>query len=591
MIKVSDYVVEFLKKNEVSTVFMLTGGFAMHLNDSFSKNKDVEIVCCHQELCCAYGALGYFKASKKIACVNTTAGCGATNAITGVLSAWQDSTPMIIISGQVNGFETIRYTRQTKGLDLRNIQGADCDIIRMVEGITKYAREIYYKEDIVKTMKDAFIQMKTGRPGPVWLSIPLNIQGSLIEINELDYVIEYPTQFQSSNLNFNFDLSKYKRPLILLGQGVRLSNAEKECLDFINNNKIPFVTTFLSIDIIDNSNPYYQGRIGVLGERCGNFTIQNCDLLIILGSRLSNTIVGYNTKTFSRESYKVVVDIDKFEHEKNNINIDYFYNCDLKYFFENEKIKIDNNHDEWLDKCKHWKNTFYSENPYNYLDEQYGINPYLLFEKINNILPDNSILINSAGSVVTALWHKINLNNGKMFLNSSSQGDMGSELPMSIGAWFSKKNNSIFCVVGDGSFNFNIQELSTIKQYNIPIQMLVCNNNGYQAIRSSQEAYFNKNYIGCDPDSGVYIPDYEKMAKVFEFKYVRITNSNEIDLINKFTNQPVIFDIKISNQERCPKLGVEKLNDGTFKSLPFEDMLPRLDRNIFKNNMFITPLD
>jgi acetolactate synthase-1/2/3 large subunit len=358
-VKVSDYIVDFLNKNGMDTLFTITGGFAMHLNDSFGKHENYSIYYQHHEQACGYSAVGYSKTNSKPCIVCTTAGCAATNAITPCLVAHQDSSPVLFISGQVKSNESIRKIN-TDSMKLRHYAGADCDIISMVTPITKYAKEILNISELKESLIEAVKNLINGRPGPVWLSIPVDIQGMFLDETESEIPlikkdIEKSIANQNELNNIYNLLKNSERPLIIAGNGIKLGNCNEKFNIFLDKYKIPVVVTFHGTDLIENDNELYCGKIGLVGDRAGNFTLQNCDLLISFGCRMAQGIVGYRDDWFAREAKIIYIDNDQNELEKTNTHYDLKINMDLNSFFDNYNYET-KNYDMWLEKCLHWKN-------------------------------------------------------------------------------------------------------------------------------------------------------------------------------------------------------------------------------------------
>jgi len=590
-IKVSDYIVNFLSKNNINTLFTITGGFAMHLNDSFGKNKDFDIYYQHHEQACGYSAVGYSKTNSKPSIVCTTAGCAATNAITPCLVAHQDSLPILFISGQVKSNESIRSIN-TEKMKLRHYAGADSDIISMVKPITKYCCEIKNVSEIKDILIISIKNLINGRPGPVWLSIPVDIQGMLIDedieipVIEKDILFNKVIDFSIFN-NINKLLKESKRPLIIAGNGIKLGNSVEKFKKFINNYQIPVVVTMLGTDIMETNDTLYSGKIGLIGDRVGNFTLQNCDLLISLGCRMSQGIIGYRSDWFARDAKIIYIDNDQNELEKDNLKYELKVNMDLNVFFYNYNFqKIE--YKEWIQKCNHWKSKWYFEIPVNSKDDNNIINPYHILKIFFEISPKNKIILCSSGSIVTNIWHMTNIKEGDKFI-ISSQGDMGFELPASIGSSIAEKEKMVISIFGEGSFQLNIQELQTIKQYKLPIKIFLFNNNSYGAIKITQTNFF-KNKFGVDIDSGISFPNTEKICNAYEIKYISISKNDEIEnKLEEFLNYKgtVLCEVFCCIQSRYPRLNAIKNDDGTFSNRPFEDMEPFMDREEFEKEMIV----
>lgn len=586
--RVADVILKIFEKLSLRQIFLITGGFAMHLNDATALNPYFNVTCMHHEQALSYAALGYAKLSGKPAIVQTTSGCAATNCLTPLTDAWQDNVPIVFISGNTQSKNTIRYQRLYNNYITRHLSGADADIVEIVKSVTKFAEEIYDPELVIETVIRAVLMSISGRPGPVWISVPLDIQAMSIDFDDEIYQKEYTRIFNEINSFVEpqldiLDLSKFKRPLVLAGNGIKLSQTQDKFKEFIEKWNLPFVTTFLSVDVISDEHPLYQGRIGVVGERCGNFSVSNCDCLIVLGCRLAAAVVGYNPQWFAREAYKVVVDIDANEHKKESVKIDNFINSSLRNFFRKDRFTFSANSERqnWNDKCLSWKIKWLFDEPSLIEDDSKGINPYYVMRQLSQYTPLNTVFTHTAGSTVTSTWHRLEMRGTRRFLNAASAGDMGQELPGSIGAYFASKGEKICCLNGDGSFQFNIQELQTVKHHNIPMVIVILNNGGYSAIKITQGLYF-KNFIGVNSDSGVSFPETSKIANAYGIKYYSATKNCDLnqELIEEVfsQNEPVILEIIICDQERHPKLSTQKLEDGSFKSQPYENMYPFLDK-------------
>ena len=593
-IKVSDYIVDFFNKNGINALFTITGGFAMHLNDSFGKHGSYEIYYQHHEQACGYSALGYSKTNSRPSIVCTTAGCAATNAITPCLIAHQDSLPILFISGQVKSNETVKAIN-TDTMKLRHYAGADCDIISIVTPITKYAKEILCVDEVKSVLIEAFNNLINGRPGPVWLSIPVDIQGLFIELDEaVDFTVIQKNIVSSETVSFSDldlellhkELLVAKRPLIIAGNGIKLGKCCNKFTDFINKYRIPVVVTILATDVIETDNDLYAGKIGLIGDRHGNFTMQNCDLLISFGCRMAQGIVGYRSDWFAREAKIVYIDNDPNELEKTNLNYHLKINMDLNLFFASyiDKFSTDD-YSPWIQKCLHWKNKWLFELP---SAKDGTINPYFALKEFFTMAPTNKITLCASGSIVTNVWHMVKIKDGDKFIHSS-QGDMGFELPAAIGAQIANPDKMVIPILGEGSFQLNIQELQTIVQYKLPIKILVFNNGAYGAIHITQTTFF-KSKFGVDYSSGLSFPDTEKIAHAYGLQYISARKNEDIvDCLDKFIacKEAVIFEVFCCIQGRYPRLNAIKNDDGTFTNRPFEDMDPFLPREELAEEMIV----
>jgi len=598
-IKVSDYIVKFFEKNNIDTLFTITGGFSMHLNDSFGMNENFDIYYQHHEQACGYSAVGYSKTNSRPVIVCTTAGVAATNTISPCVVAHQDSLPVLFISGQVKSTESI-HKINTPQMQLRHYAGADCDIISMVKPITKYAKEILDINELEETLKTTIYHLINGRPGPVWLSIPVDIQGMIIEEPNIS-IIQKDTVILSNEITNNLeDINKLllssQRPIIIAGNGIKLGNCIDKFRGFIETYNIPIVVTYNGTDLVENDHNLYSGRVGIIGDRSGNFSVQNSDLIISLGCRMAQGIIGYRADWFAREAKIIYIDNDPNELEKTNLDYTLKINMDLNTFFDNFKFNKINNYSNWVSKCNYWKQKWLFEIPHeeeyskilNKTSELSTINPYHALKLFFNSAPENKIILCSSGSIITNVWHMANIKKGDKFI-ISSQGDMGFELPASIGASLAEKEKMVVPIFGEGSFQLNIQELQTIVHYNLPIKIFLFNNAAYGAIQITQTNFF-KNKFGVDTSSGISFPDTEKIANAYGIKYIGVRNNNELeDKIKEFIDykETIIFEVFCCIQGRYPRLNAIKNDNGTFTNRPFEDMDPFMDRDELKNEMIV----
>jgi acetolactate synthase-1/2/3 large subunit len=507
-VKVSDYITHFLEQNNINTLFTITGGFAMHLNDSFGRGK-FNTYYQHHEQACGYAALGYGKITNKPSIVCTTSGVAATNAISPCLVAFQDSVPILFISGQVKSIDSVTRIN-TKDIKLRNYAYSNCNIISIVSEITKYSHEILDVAELKSVLTNAVYNLINGRPGPVWISVPIDIQGMLIENIEIPTVIKetIPNIYDDKLENIYKLLSESTRPVIIAGNGIKLGNAYNKFVNFINKYKIPVVTTVLGIDLIETKNELYVGRLGIYGDRCGNFCIQNSDLVISLGCSMSQGVVGYRPDLFAREAKIIYLDTDCEELKKTNVKYTLKINMDLNTFFDMYTFEP-KSYTNWIKNCNHWKSKWLFETPPNILSSSI-INPYHALKVFFDKAPENKIVISTTGSIVFTLWHMINVKQNDRYLYNG-QADMGPELPEAIGVQIAEPSKMVIAILGEGSLQLNIQELQTIVHHKLPIKILVFNNGSYGAIQITQQNYF-KNYFGINSETGLSFPDTEKIA-------------------------------------------------------------------------------
>lgn len=586
-VKVSDYVFEFLKQRGVDTIFSVSGGAAAHLLNSV-KNCCFNYVCNYNEQASAMAAEGYALVSNKPACVLVTNGPGSSNTITGVLGAYQDSVPMIVISGQVPINQSMGSTGDIK---LRQLGVQECDIISMVKPITKYSVQITNANMIPQHLDEAYLQATTGRMGPVWLDIPLDIQSALIDVkrvsNKNDDVKDKYDASEVINL-----IKKSKKPIIITGNGIHLSQTEDIFLKLKDKLQIPVVSTWTSKDLMSFDDNLFVGTFGIMGERAGNFAVQSADLLLVLGSRLSIPNIGYQTHLFSPKSTKIMVDIDTNELHKPTINIDHPLNMDLSIFFEGLIDGLENvelpNWNEWIRETHGWKIKYPVFQPEYKLNTN-KINSFYFMEVLSNKLTDNNVVVTDMGTSYTCTMQSLRMNGKNRLFTSSACCSMGFGLPGAIGAYYSNKTKDVILIAGDGGLQMNIQELQTIIHNKIPIKIFVLNNNGYLAISLMQDNLFKGNYIGSTEGSGVSSPDFTKLGMAYGFKVYKFENNEQLELqIDDVLSEtcPVLCEIlMVDNQPLIPRVQSSKDSDGKIVSNSLENMFPYLSIDELKKIM------
>jgi acetolactate synthase I/II/III large subunit len=599
--RVADYIADYIYNLGVKEIFMVSGGGVMFLTDGIAKHGHIKAICNHHEQASAMGAVSYAKYNGNFGVAYVTTGCGGTNAVTGLLGAWQDSIPCMFISGQCKRKETIRNS----GLHLRQFGAQEADIISVVESLTKYAIMINDPNQIAYHLDKAVYLAKSGRPGPVWLDVPLDVQGAIVDkqaltrFSEKDEVKKYKEIPTKDEINKVAELlSKAKRPVIIAGQGLKLSKSIPIFKDFIQQHQIPVVATHLGVDILTNDYPLFIGSIGTKGDRAGNMAVQNSDLVLVMGSRLSINSTGYAYESFAREAKIIVIDIDTEEHKKNTVKIDLFINSDLKNFLEEftkqMKDQIDLDMGDWVKRCVEWKIKYPVCLP-EYAEKTNGINTYYFVDRLSEKLKSDSVVVADAGSTTHVVPQGIKFKENQRYITSCAQSEMGYTIPATIGVCAAKGYKEVIGITGDGSFQMNIQELQTIVHYDLPIKIFVWNNDGYLSIRTTQKRYFEGRLLGTDKSSGVSFPSLEKIAYAYGIKYFRINNTQEIDeVLEKVLDFPkaVICEVMcLTDQEIIPTVASYRKEDGTMVSKPLEDMYPFLDREEFHNNMLVKPLD
>jgi len=598
MIRVADFITSFISDTlSVNDVFMVAGGGIMYLTDALAQNKKIKVTCTHHEQAAAMALEAYSRATENFGVGFFTTGPGATNAITGLVGAWQDSVPCLFISGQSKKKETI-YNSGIKGLRQFGVQ--EVNILPIVESVTKYAVLINNPEDVKYELEKMVYIAKTGRPGPVWLDVPLDVQGALIDPlklrsfspHELEPTKTEPMAEEMEQLTSL--LKSSKRPVIIAGQGIRIAKALddfKECVERLN---IPVVTTYLGIDSLGSDHPLQMGPIGIKGGRAGNFTVQNADLVISIGSSLHVGTIGYEYRLFAREAKKVVIDIDRTAHLKKTLSIDLYINADASRFLKAlRNAPLAAFEDQWSQRCRMWK-TKYPVCLEEYSTAKNRINMYYFIDTLSRLLREGDVVVSDAGSAYYAVSQAIQLKSRQRYITSGALATMGYTLPASIGVATATKAR-VIGVTGDGSLQFNIQELQTLAHYKLPVKLFVLNNEGYLSIRYTQERFFAKRLIGEGPETGVSCPDVEKIAAAYGIQYFRARKNDELEkTLNAAiaAEGPVLCEIMTpKDQLIIPTVSSAKRPDGTMVSKPIEDMYPFLDRKEFSENMIVHPIE
>lgn len=589
--KLSDYVVEFVAQQGVKHVFMLPGGGAMHLNDSLGRNKKIQYICTLHEQAAAIAADAYSQYTNNLGVVQVTTGPGGTNTITGVTASWLDSIPVLYISGQVKTAD-LKTKRKVRQMGFQEV-----DIVQMVQGITKYAVTITDPQTIKYHLQKAMILAKGDRPGPVWIDIPLDIQAAEIDPTTLpsydsknDDRVKNPPTIQAKN---TIDLiNKAKRPVILVGNGVRLSGALPEFLELIEALKIPVLTTWKALDFLPEDHPLFAGRPGAVGQRGANFAQQTCDLILILGARLDLGQTAYNHKNFAPHAKKIMVDVDPQELSKMETEIHIGLQANVKSFIEEllkNKSKLQGDHTSWVKQCQTWKKKYPVILP-EYWKQKKFVNDYILIKTLSEEMAKSDLLVpGSSGACSERTMQAFEVKKGIRVLNSQALGSMGFGIAQAIGACLASGKKRTVSIEGDGGFIMNVQELQLVKFLQLPIKFFILNNNGYVSIRTTQINYFNSNFVASNEKSGLSLPDYKKIASAFGIPYVQLKDQKDIQKKIKAvlkTKGPVICEVMVSpDQVTQPRVSSKKLPDGKMVSSPMEDLWPFLDREEFEENM------
>ncbi|MBI4454626.1 MAG: thiamine pyrophosphate-binding protein [Acidobacteria bacterium] len=599
-VKVSQYIANRLVQAGIRHVFMVTGGVAMHLNDSLGKHPGLEYVCNHHEQACAIAAESYARLTSRMAAVCVTSGPGGTNALTGVLGAWFDSVPMIVISGQVRYDTTVRST----GIDLRQLGDQEFDIVKSIANMTKYAVMVTDPAEIRYHLDRALYLATHGRPGPSWIDVPVNVQGAMVEENEM---LAYDAAEDAGHLPLPVSrrtvdevlerIRRARRPVLLAGSGIRSSCAHKDFLKLIDLLNVPVVTAWNAHDCLHDDHPLYFGRPGSIGERAGNFIVQNSDLLLVLGCRLNIRQISYNWKAFARSAFKIVIDIDSAELKKPTVQIDLPIHADVADFIRASLDRLCGKSlppgREWLDWCRE-RQKRYPVVMKEYWDREDLVNPYCFVEVLSQHLPEGQITVTGDGTACVCTFQGARIKPGQRLYTNSGCAAMGYDLPAAIGSCIAAGRQKVVCLAGDGSLQFNIQELQTVVHYRLPLKIFVLNNDGYHSIRQTQQNFFGTPYVGCDVRSGISFPDMQRIAGAYGIPFNRCRKHEELD--NRIAealegDSPFICEVMLTpDQPFAPKLSSRRLPDGRIVSKPLEDLYPFLSREEFRENMVIPPL-
>lgn len=596
-IKLAKYVAEFLVRNGIKNCFMVTGGGAMHLDDAIGHQEGMTCTFNHHEQACSIAAEGYTRMTGNLAAVCVTSGPGGTNAITGVMGGWLDSIPMFVMSGQVKRETTIW---SCPDLHLRQLGDQEFDIIHSVQNMTKYAVMVTNPQEIAYHLEKALFLATDGRGGPVWLDIPLDVQGAMIETGELihfDAAQERPWHLKDISdekiVEIVNKIKAAKAPLLLAGTGIRLGKAEQDFLRVLDKLQIPVVTAWNANDTLAYDSLYFAGMPGTVGTRAGNFAVQNCDLLISLGCRLNIRMIGYNHFDFAKNAYKIIVDIDKRELCKPTIKADMPVHGDVKDVLQKllaSNYEADGRHKDWLAWCRGLVEK------YNPVEEAYHnaeklINPYVFIERLFNQLDEHDRIICGNGSACVVTFQAAKIKQGQRMFTNSGCAAMGYGFPAALGVAVADNTRRTICIDGDGSLMMNVQELATVVQNKLNVKLFIINNNGYHSIRQTQRNLFKPPFIGIDNNSGVGFPDFAKLADAFGMKYFSFNSENDCDDVIKqalqFDGACICEAVVDYEQNFAPKSSSKVLPDGKIVSSSLDDMFPFLPRAEFAGIRFL----
>jgi acetolactate synthase I/II/III large subunit len=603
--RVADYVAQLLVEHGVTDVFMVTGGGAMHLNDALGGHPGLTVVPCHHEQACAMAAESYARLSGRLCAVNVTSGPGGTNALTGVFGAWTDSVPLLVISGQVKRETMVAGT----GLPLRQLGDQEIDIVRIMSTVTKYAAVIDEPRDVRKQVERALWEATSGRPGPVWLDIPIDVQSALVDPAELEWFDpasvgdDLVSPLTGGDLDEEVEamlvaVAAAERPVVLAGGGIRAAGTHDEFVRFVEALGAPVVTGWNAHDLLWDDHELYAGRPGTVGTRPGNFAVQNADLLIVLGSRLNIRQVGYAWDTWARSARVVMVDVDAAELAKPTLHVDQPVHADLRDFFACALPKLESRqmpgYGKWLPWCRQRLEDYPAVLP-EYADSS-TVNPYVFVDRLTSLLPAGQVTVCGDGTACVVTFQAARVKRGQRLYTNSGAAPMGYDLPAAVGAAIALgRDRSVVCLAGDGSLMMNVQELATIRGHDLNVKLFVLNNSGYHSIRQTQNNYFPGREIGCGTESGVWFPRFERLAAAFEIPFSRVASNDSLDEVLATVMAapgPQLCEVVLDlDQQFAPKAASRILPDGRMVSAPLEDLAPFLDRDELGSNMLVPMLE
>jgi acetolactate synthase-1/2/3 large subunit len=600
--RLADYVMSFIAQQGVKHVFLVTGGGAMHLNDALARCPDLTFICNHHEQASAIAAENYSKATNNLGVALVTTGPGGTNAITGLAGAWLDSTPCLFVSGQVKRADRM-YGPEGAHLGVRQRGSQEVDIVSLVKPIVKYAWTIVDPQSIRYHLEKGTYLARTGRPGPVWIDIPIDVQAAPIDPTSLRKFDPAEVGLSSQN-DWHAQLEEVierlnhsERPFIFAGNGVRVSGAAEIFEKLVRKLDVPVGLTWMAMDLLNDDDELFVGRPGTVASRGANFALQNADFVLAIGVRLDPPLMGWDPRQFARGAYKAVVDIDRAELKKLDGLVDNTICADAKGFAEamlvSDSALVRRERTCWIQRCQNWKARYPIVLPEHRAPGLVSV--YNLAEVIGEeVDPDDRIVSGSSGSAIEVFLLAYRARKGRRVFHTAGLGAMGFGIPASIGVCLGSGGKKTICVDGDGGFQLNIQELATIVHLNLPIKFFVLNNDGYASIRATQANYFGGPNIGCDSSTGISVPDYRKVASAFGLQTALIEDQSDLrSAVRRVlqTRGPVVCDVRVlPNEIRSPRVTSAQRPDGSFVSKPLEDLWPLLDRNEFAENMIVEPV-
>ncbi|WP_461453536.1 thiamine pyrophosphate-binding protein [Mucilaginibacter sp.] len=593
--KISDYIADFLAEKEIKHVFGIIGAGNAHIFDSIYKKGYTEVICVHHEQAACMAMQTYYRTCGKVTAVILTTGAGSTNGVTGVVSAWADSIPGLIISGNENS----KFVDFHKDLRMWGVQGYNSAL--MVDNVTKYSSMVMAPENTKIELEKAYAITTNDRPGPCWVDIPMNIQSAVIADEKLlpftgldsDVLNKQEKELPVLIKNIAEKLYKAKRPVFWLGHGIRLAGAYDLITSLIEKYNVPSLVTWAGIDMVDSYHPLIYGRAGTYGQRCANFVVQNCDLLVCIGTRMAISQIGYEINELARDAEIAVVDIDADELKKYAERYSYSIHADAKDFItgllNNVNVNLGAEHNEWVQQCNKYRSDYPWVNETDHPDKDGFINSYKFMDKLNEHLKSDQHITTDMGTALLSGHQVLKIKNGQRLMTSTGLGEMGYGLPAAVGVSVARNKGEVMCLNCDGGMMMNLQELQTMVHYKLPIKLFIFNNDGYLMIKHTQSALFNGRRSGVDEKSGVSCPDFSALATAFKIPAFQIRTWDDFDEIIpqvQAINGPVICEVFMHPYQLfVPKLSLSIQKDGTLISPPLEDLSPFLPRNELKNNM------
>jgi len=596
LIKISDAIAQYLKQREIRHVFGIIGSANSHIFDSIQSLGYTEIICVHHEQAATMAMQTYYRVTGNISAALVTAGGGSSNAITGVMSAWADSLPGVIISGQ----ENTRFINDMKMMRMWGIQGYDST--EMVRTITKYQARVMDAKQALLELEKSFYIAGQGRPGPVWIDFPMDVQGARLNPSEMSHFT--PEEIDSSHDTPNKSqidqveglIRAAKRPIFWLGHGMRLADAASKVRPLLQSCPLPTLLSWAGLDLLEETHPLNFGQAGVYGMRASNFVLQNADLVIAVGNRMAIPMIGYEHGEFARSAKIVQVDIDPLELEKTNDIVDLAIEADAGKFidaligrFQTNSLDLSLFRD-WLQTCTGYRTRYPRVGP-EHADTNGFINSYRVIDKLSDYFKDDQVITTDMGTALLSGHEAIRLKQGQRLMTSTGLGEMGYGLPAAIGASFGRDRGEVICFNCDGGMMMNLQELQTVVHHGLPIKLFIFNNDGYLMIKHTQKNLFDGRYAAVNPSSGVSCPDFKKIAYAFGIPYFRLRTWEDFDsdietLMS--VDGPLICDIFMDPEQYFyPKLSLAMQKDGSIVSPPLEDLSPLIPRDELKENMII----